>query len=72
MLTFEKPLFLTNKEWYYHDDKINKFFLTDKAPEEAQKKCDDWWDNVTNWNMSAVSNLIKSLSWKKEFFWCKF
>lgn len=48
MLTFEKPLFLTNKEWYYHDDKINKFFLTDKAPEEAQKKCDDWWDNVTN------------------------
>ena len=32
----EQPFFMTNKEWYYHDKKKNKFFLTDKAPKEAQ------------------------------------
>lgn len=41
MLKFERPYFLTNKEWYYHDDKINKYFLTDKAPEEARKSYEE-------------------------------
>mgnify|MGYP006970858663 FL=1 len=43
MLNFGKPYFLENKEWYYHDDKINKFFLTDKAPEEARKSYEEFY-----------------------------
>lgn len=33
----EPPFFLTNKEWYYYDDKEGRYKLTDKAPEEAKK-----------------------------------
>lgn len=31
------PYFLTNKEWYYYDEKEEKFKLTDKATEKAKK-----------------------------------
>lgn len=42
MLSSE-PYFLKNKEWYYHDDKKNKFYLTDKAPEEARKSYEEFY-----------------------------
>ena len=28
---------MTNEEWYYHDKKKNRLFLTDKAPKKAQE-----------------------------------
>lgn len=31
----EMPYFLNNKEWYYYDEKEEKYKLTDKAPKEA-------------------------------------
>lgn len=31
----EKPLFLSNKDWYCYDEKKFRDVLTDKAPKEA-------------------------------------
>lgn len=44
MLKFEKPYFFQNKEWYYYDGKKNKYFLTDKAPEEARKSYEEFYN----------------------------
>lgn len=30
-----EPFFMTNSEWYYHDEKDFCYKLTDKAPKEA-------------------------------------
>ncbi len=40
----ERPYFMSNKEWYTHDDKHNKFVLTDKAPEEARKSYEKFYE----------------------------
>jgi len=40
----ERPYFMSNKEWYTHDDKHNKFVLTDKAPEEARKSYEKFYN----------------------------
>lgn len=48
MLSTKRPYFLENEEWYYYDGKKNKLFLTDKAPEEAKKDCDKWWEDTMN------------------------
>ena len=31
----DRPYFMTNKEWYYYDEKEEKYKLTDKATKEA-------------------------------------
>lgn len=31
----DRPYFMENKEWYYHDEEEFKYKLTDKAPLEA-------------------------------------
>ena len=41
----EQPYFMTNKEWYYHDKKKNRLFLTDKAPKEAQESYEEFYGN---------------------------
>ena len=38
------PYFMTNEEWYYHDDKENKYYLTDKAPKEAIESYNEFYD----------------------------
>lgn len=35
MNDIEMPYFITNKEWYYYDEKDEIFKLTDKAPKDA-------------------------------------
>ena len=35
MIFKEIPYFMTNEEWYYHDDQEMVLKLTDKAPQEA-------------------------------------
>ena len=40
----ERPYFMSNKEWYTHDDKHNKFVLTDKAPEEARRSYEKFYN----------------------------
>ena len=39
----EKPYFMTNSEWYYHDKKEWKYKLTDKAPSEAVKSYEEFY-----------------------------
>lgn len=40
----EEPYFMKNKEWYTHDDKHNKYVLTDKAPEEARRSYEKFYN----------------------------
>lgn len=40
----EEPYFMKNEEWYKHDDKHNKYVLTDKAPEEARKSYEKFYN----------------------------
>lgn len=44
MLSYNEPYFFKNEEWYYYDGKVNKFFLTDKAPEEARRSYDEFYN----------------------------
>lgn len=44
MLSTKQPYFFENEEWYYYDGKKNKFFLTDKAPEEARKSYEEFYN----------------------------
>lgn len=32
-----RPYFISNKEWYYWDEKKCKYFLTDKATQKAKE-----------------------------------
>lgn len=34
-MLLDRPYFMTNKEWFYHDEKEEKYKLTDKAPKKA-------------------------------------
>lgn len=40
-MLLKKPYFMENPEWYYHDKKKNKYFLTEKAPEQAKKSYEE-------------------------------
>lgn len=40
----EEPYFMKNEEWYTHDDKHNKYVLTDKAPEEARRSYEKFYN----------------------------
>lgn len=44
MLSTKQPYFFENEEWYYYDGKKNKFFLTEKAPEEARKSYEEFYN----------------------------
>ena len=39
------PYFMTNDEWYYHDDKEWRYKLTDKAPQEAIDSYNEFYDD---------------------------
>jgi ubiquitin C-terminal hydrolase len=38
------PYFITNKEWYYYDDKEEIFKLTDKATEKAKESYIEYYN----------------------------
>jgi hypothetical protein len=44
MITLEKPYFLTNETWYYHDEKDMVFKLTDQAPQDAIDSYNEFYD----------------------------
>lgn len=39
----KEPYFLSNKEWYYFDEREFLYKLTDKAPEEAIKSYKEFY-----------------------------
>lgn len=51
-----EPYFMKNPEWYYHDRKKMKFFLTDKAPKEAVQSYKEFYDNTFDFTCQSVMN----------------
>ena len=43
-MTTEKPYFMTNKEWFYFDEKEFKYKLTDKATEQAKQSYKEFYE----------------------------
>ena len=43
---FERPYFMTNKEWYYYDESDECYKLTDKAPPEAVKSYEEFQEEL--------------------------
>lgn len=37
----------SNADWYYIDEKCNRYVLTDKAPEEAKRNF-EYWKKINN------------------------
>ena len=42
----KKPYFMTNKAWYYFDEEEFCYKLTDKAPAEARKSYQEFYEAV--------------------------
>ena len=42
-MTLDKPYFMTNKEWFYHDEEEWRYKLTDKAPQKAQESYKEFY-----------------------------
>lgn len=40
------PYFLENKEWYYRDEEEGIYKLTDKAPPEAVRSYEEFYDEL--------------------------
>lgn len=45
-MTLEKPYFMSNKEWYYHDKENMMYKLTDKANEEAKQSYEKFYRKI--------------------------
>ena len=43
-MTLDKPYFMTNKEWFYFDEKEWCYKLTENAPEEAKASYKEFYD----------------------------
>lgn len=48
MKSFDEPLFMTNPEWYYFDEKDFCYKLTECAPEEAKESYIDHYLNCVH------------------------
>lgn len=44
MTPLEKPYFMQNKEWYYHDKEEWVYKITDKAPLKAEESYKEFYD----------------------------
>lgn len=64
MLKFEQPYFFQNEEWYYYDGKKNKYFLTDKAPEEAKKSYEEFYNPPYEYDAFDYGILMEAKEYK--------
>ena len=46
MIINERPYFLTNREWYYFDEKEWCFKLTDKASPKAKESYEEFYKEL--------------------------
>ena len=52
----DSMIWMRNREWYYIDDEHDRFVLTTKAPEEAQRSFEKWKRiNNLDWNDKPVT-----------------
>lgn len=55
-MIFEEPYFLSNPEWYYHDEADGRYHLTEKAPQKAKESYDEFYDPI--WDHGGILKLI--------------
>lgn len=61
-----KPYFLENSEWYYHDKKKNRYFLTDKAPKEEVESYNQFYgENDVDLGFYAVAMHDAEMSYRE-------
>lgn len=58
-MLLEKPYFMENEEWYYHDKKKNRYFLTDNAPEKAKKSYEEHYAQLDMPDPDFLAQAIK-------------
>lgn len=46
-----EPYFMTNEDWYTFDEKEFKYILTEKAPEEAIKSYEEFYNLLDSINV---------------------
>lgn len=64
-MLLEKPYFMTNKDWYYHDPKKNRLFLTDKAPKEAKESYDKFYAELDEPDAVFFDSILKQAEERK-------
>ena len=47
-MSYLKPYFMTNKEWYTYDKKTNTYALTDKAPKKARESYEQFMEYINH------------------------
>ena len=55
-MQLDKPYFMKNKEWYYHDEKEWKYKLTKKAPTKAVESYNNFYNMLENTHNSSSKN----------------
>ena len=53
-MTSETPFYMTNNEWYYFDKENWCYRLTDKAPEEAIKSYNEFYEALNNRTVASL------------------
>ena len=54
-MLLERPYFMENKEWYWHDPKKCMYKLTDKASTEAKQSYKEFYETLENsYNYSEI------------------
>lgn len=57
-MLLEQPYFMINEEWYYHDKKKNKYFLTDKAPKKAVESYNEFYNKLNQPDMVFMNDIL--------------
>ena len=45
-MRIKKPYFMSNKEWYYHDEEEFEYKLTDKATQKAKESYVEFYKKI--------------------------
>lgn len=53
-MQIERPYFMSDKSWYFYNDKTERFELTNKATKEAIKSYNEFYELVDNNNLTTI------------------
>ncbi len=54
-----EPYFMKNPEWYFHDPKKMKYFLTNKAPKEAVQSYNEFYNDDNDIDPAFFQDVIR-------------
>lgn len=49
-MTLKEPYFMSNKDWYYYNEKEFCYKLTDKATEKAKQSYEEFYNQLNDDN----------------------